>query len=146
AGECDLDDHCTGTSADCPADAKSPAGTTCTDDGNPCSLDECDGSSNACQHPAGHAGAVCRPAAGFCDVDETCTGSSTVCPADAFKSSSVVCRASAGECDLTDHCTGTSANCPADAKSPAGTACTDDGNPSSEERRGGRRKRCQRQA
>src|SRR5207253_535833 len=113
------------------ADARRAAGTACTADGNPCIRDECDGSSNDCQHPAGNSGAVCRPAAGFCDVDESCTGSSTVCPADVFKSSSTVCRASAGECDPAEHCTGTSATCPADAKEPAGTACTDDGNPCS---------------
>src|SRR5439155_22762545 len=102
--------------ASCPADAKEPAGTACTDDGNPCSRDECDGSNDDCQHPAGNAGAVCRAAAGDCDVDETCTGTSTACPPDDFTPATTVCRASAGECDPAEHCTGTSASCPADAK------------------------------
>ena len=39
-----------------------PAGTACASDGNPCTLDQCDGTSAACQHPAGNAGASCRAA------------------------------------------------------------------------------------
>jgi hypothetical protein len=128
AGECDQAENCTGTSATCPADVKKPLGTACTADSNPCTLDQCDGSSAACQHPAGNAGAVCRASAGVCDVAETCTGASTSCPADGFASSSTPCRAAAGECDQVDNCTGGSALCPADAKKPNGTACTDDGN------------------
>jgi hypothetical protein len=151
-------ENCTGSSADCPADAKKGAGTACTEDGNPCSRDECDGGSDACQHPAGNAGAVCRAVAGPCDVAEACTGASTACPGDDFKPASTVCRAAAGQCDLDDNCTGSSASCPPDAKStalcrpsagecdvaescngisndcpadgfkPATAACTDDGN------------------
>src|SRR5207253_7587214 len=97
-------------------------------DGNPCSVDECDGSSDTCQHPAGNAGATCRAAGGPCDDVETCTGTSTTCPADGFLSGFTICRASAGDCDPAEMCPGTGPNCPADAKSPAGTACTDDGN------------------
>src|SRR5207253_1406850 len=95
AGECDPRETCTGTSTAWPADAKTPAGTACTDDGNPCSTDECDGSSDACQHPAGNAGTVCRPAADICDAVETCTGTSTTCPADALQPGIAACRASA---------------------------------------------------
>src|SRR5439155_12847232 len=91
AGECDPAENCTGSSASCPEDAKYPASTPCTDDANPCSRDECDGTNDACQHPPGNAGAVCRPAAGPCDVDETCTGTSTTCPADVFEPASVEC-------------------------------------------------------
>src|SRR6059036_4343877 len=86
AGECDLPETCTGTSATCPADtgAVKAAGTACTDDGNPCTLDQCNGTSTSCQHPAGNAGTVCRSSAGVCDVAETCTGTSATCPADGF--------------------------------------------------------------
>src|SRR5207253_3209909 len=143
AGPCDVDENCTGTSTACPADAKTPAGTACTDDGNPCSTDECDGSSDACQHPAGNAGTVCRPAADICDDVETCTGTSTSCPADGFLPGFVTCRASAGECDPAEMCTGTGPSCPADAKSPAGTACTDDGNPCSTDQCDGSSNGCQ---
>jgi hypothetical protein len=128
AGECDVAESCTGSSASCPADAKVPGGTGCTPDGNPCSLDQCDGTNNGCQHPAGNAGALCRSAAGVCDVAETCTGASTSCPADGFDAVTV-CRSSAGECDLAEQCDGTGPDCPADAKAPGGTGCGSDGNP-----------------
>src|SRR6185369_12665149 len=113
--------------ANCPADAKVPASTSCTSDGNPCSLDECDGSSDACQHPAGNGGTVCRSSAGVCDNDETCTGASTTCPADAFEPSATVCRSSAGVCDVAENCTGSSAACPADAFQSSATVCRSSG-------------------
>jgi RHS repeat-associated protein len=125
AGECDAAETCTGTSATCPSDSKKPVGTPCTDDGNPCSLDQCDGTNVTCQHPAGNAGAVCRATAGDCDVAETCTGTSTTCPADGFKPSTTVCRASTNVCDPAESCTGTSAACPADGKIADGTSCND---------------------
>src|SRR5207245_1693198 len=105
--ECDLDDFCPGTGPNCSADAKESSGTACSDDGNPCTADQCNGTSDTCQHPAGNAGALCRPAAGLCDVDESCTGASTTCPADVFEPASMVCRASAGECDPAENCPGT---------------------------------------
>src|SRR5262249_1752594 len=100
AGECDIAEVCDGRSLDCPADAKQPSGTSCTSDGNPCTLDQCDGTNVTCQHPPGNAGVVCRPSAGVCDVAETCTGTSPQCPADAFASSATECRAAAGVCDV----------------------------------------------
>ena len=65
------------------------------------------------------ASTVCRGAAGICDVQETCTGSSAFCPGDSFQPNSTVCRASGGVCDLQETCTGSGASCPADAKSGA---------------------------
>jgi concanavalin A-like lectin/glucanase superfamily protein len=103
------------------------AGTTCVDDGNPCTVDQCDGS-GICAHVPGNAGTVCRPSAGPCDVAETCTGTSALCPADQFQPSSTVCRPSAGPCDVAETCTGTSPSCPADQKAPDGSPC-DDHNP-----------------
>src|SRR5690348_1596389 len=63
------------------------------------------------------AGTVCRSAAGVCDVDETCDGTSADCPADGFAASAAVCRSSAGSCDIAERCTGTDAACPPDMKS-----------------------------
>src|SRR5947199_2394183 len=78
AGECDLPETCTGSSATCPADGpRKASGTACTDDGNPCTLDQCDGTSTSCQHPAGNAATVCRAGAGECDDAATCAASST---------------------------------------------------------------------
>src|SRR5881397_4092004 len=82
---------------------------------------QCDWSSDVCSSDL-------RAAADACDVAETCTGSSSTCPADGLAASGTVCRAAVNECDLADTCTGTSISCPADAVQPAGTACTDDGN------------------
>jgi len=52
AGECDLAETCTGTSATCPANGFKPSST------------------------------VCRASRGGCDPAERCTGSSAACPAD----------------------------------------------------------------
>jgi len=67
-----------------------PAGTACTADANPCTLDQCDGT-GACGHPAGNAGAVCRPSADQCDATETCTGASTTCPPDGAVPNGTAC-------------------------------------------------------
>src|SRR5439155_18941783 len=75
-GACDIADSCTGSGPSCPVDAKKANGVGCSEDGNPCTTDLCDGSSNDCQHAPGNPGAVCRTAAGECDVPESCTGSS----------------------------------------------------------------------
>src|SRR5206468_365292 len=82
--DCDLAESCTGSSATCPVDAGKPAGTACTDDGNVCTTDVCNGTAGApaCIHPAGNAGTVCRAALNECDLAETCTGTSSACPAD----------------------------------------------------------------
>src|SRR5204863_259511 len=117
AGECDLDELCTGTSTTCPADTKKTNGTACTADTNPCTLDRCDGANVTCQHPAGNAGTVCRAAAGECDAAETCTGTSTVCPADTKKASGTACTADTNACTL-DQCDGTNVTC----QHPAGNA------------------------
>ena len=129
ANECDLAETCTGTSTSCPADTVKAAGTACTDDGNVCTADVCNGTvgAPACTHPAGNAGTICRTSAGVCDPAETCTGTTTTCPADAKSTAGTICRPSAGACDVAEMCDGTSNNCPADAKRPAGTVCGSSG-------------------
>src|SRR5256886_11956468 len=97
-------------------------------DGNPYTLQRLDGLSAACRHPAGNAGAVCRPTAGICDLAESCDGTSAACPPDGFAPSSFQCRAAAGACDGAEFCPGNGPTFPADSVRPAGTACPDDGN------------------
>src|SRR5438094_233548 len=156
---CDVAETCTGTSTTCPADVFQPSGTPCTDDGNPCTVDQCNGTSTTCQHTAGNAGAPCRAAAGECDAVETCTGTSTSCPSDVKKplgtpcttdsnpctvdqcngtsnscqhsagNPGAVCRAAVNGCDVAETCTGTSTGCPTDLFKSSTTPCTDDGNP-----------------
>src|SRR5207244_9494548 len=82
--------------------AKQPAGTACPDDGNPCTLDQCDGSSNSCQHPVGNAGAACPDDGDSCTTD-TCDGTNSTCqhpPGHA----GAVCRAAVNECDVAETC------------------------------------------
>ena len=123
ADVCDVAETCSGTSGSCPADAKQPSGTACTSDANPCTVDQCDGTSNACQHPAGNAGALCRGSGGACDPQETCTGTSTTCPADAKTPAGTVCRPPAGPCDVAESCDGVNDACPSDLFEPPTTEC-----------------------
>jgi hypothetical protein len=129
AGVCDAAEFCTGSSSVCPVtDAKQPAGTACPDDGNACTLDQCNGTSNTCQHPAGNAGAVCRAATNECDAAETCTGTSTTCPTDGVKPLGTACTDDGNSC-TNDTCNGNPNNPQCTHTTlAAGTACTDDGN------------------
>ena len=70
-------------------------------------------------------GSTCRPAAGPCDLAETCNGAVGTCPADTFAPLTTVCRtASPGElCDVPESCTGAGPACPVDGVQPAGTTC-----------------------
>jgi len=68
--------------------------------------------------------AVCRAPAGVCDVVEVCDGVSDACPADTFTPNGTECRGSAGECDVAESCTGGSAACPAAAFASDTTTCT----------------------
>jgi YVTN family beta-propeller protein len=79
-------------------------GTPCTSDGNPCSLDTCDGA-GACAHTAGNAGTTCRSATGQCDAAETCTGASTACPPDLHQPDGTGCS-DGDSCTNPDVCTG----------------------------------------
>jgi hypothetical protein len=125
-GECDLEESCTGAAGSCPPDAVKPVGTMCSDDGNACTTDQCDGTTKVCQHAAGNAGAVCRASTvcdaqtgtGCCDVAETCTGNSADCPPDSFAASTVECRKSTAPCDAPEFCTGVGSDCPADTFKP----------------------------
>jgi len=82
--------ECARTCNEAAANCFDPAGTACTSDVNPCTLDQCDGS-GGCAHPAGNAGALCRPAAGPCDLAESCTGTSATCPPDVGQPDTAPC-------------------------------------------------------
>src|SRR5439155_14732516 len=62
---------CTGVAGQaCPSDAKKANGAACTDDGNLCTTDTCNGTSVSCQHTVGSPLGVCltqtKSAAGTC--------------------------------------------------------------------------------
>src|SRR5262249_50588620 len=98
-------------------------GTCSVHAGNPCPgpdgdtncSESCNEAADNCTAPDPN-GTPCRPAAGPCDIAETCLNG--VCPADQFATSGV-CRASAGVCDVAESCNGSGPNGPADAKSTA---------------------------
>ena len=113
AGECDPAETCTGSSGECPDDAKSPSGTACSDDGNPCTTDLCDGIHAVCVHAPGNVGKVCRPSAGMCDPEETCTGQASRCPDDVKSPQGTMCgQAANGLCEVAALCTGNGPDCP----------------------------------
>ncbi|HEY3446479.1 MAG TPA: MYXO-CTERM sorting domain-containing protein, partial [Myxococcales bacterium] len=93
AGDCDLAESCTGSSASCPVDGFAPAGT------------------------------ACRVAAGDCDLAESCSGSSASCPVDGFVPAGTACRVAAGDCDLAESCSGAAKDCPPDSFLASGTLC-----------------------
>lgn len=79
-------------------------GTSCPNDGNPCTSDQCDGG-GSCVHPAGNAGVLCRADAGQCDVAEQCDGVNPSCPADGFQPNGTSCT-DGSVCTQTDQCNG----------------------------------------
>jgi cysteine-rich repeat protein len=124
AGVCDVAEACTGTSATCPADAKSTA--ACRPAAGVCDTGEtCDGSSNSCPGDVlVPASTTCRTTSGVCDVAENCTGISADCPANVVQPPGQSCGdASVNQCSGRDICDGTVACNPND--SVAGTACDD---------------------
>jgi len=73
-----------------PACTAEPAGDPCLDDGNPCSLDECDGS-GSCVHPTG--GSASCDDGDVCTTNDACTDgvcSGTVVPGSCIDA--VLCR------------------------------------------------------
>jgi hypothetical protein len=95
--------------------------TDCTPTDAACGVVAC--VNNACVVQPVGASTICRPAAGDCDVAESCDGINTTCPADGFSTASTICRAAAGDCDVAESCTGSTATCPADGFSTASTIC-----------------------
>jgi len=69
AGQCDVAENCAGSSANCPADAKKPAGTACDSFADTCSLaDTCD-SYGVCQNTGGGGD---TDGDGVCEADDNC--------------------------------------------------------------------------
>ncbi|MCX6709604.1 MAG: hypothetical protein NTV63_01450, partial [Candidatus Woesearchaeota archaeon] len=121
AGDCDVAEACTGSSAACPTDGVQPTTYVCRASAGVCDkMENCDGSSATCPTDTFQSHTtICKAAAGVCDVAEACTGSSAACPSDTFAPSTTRCRLSVGACDVDDYCSGSSATCSADLKSTA---------------------------
>jgi cysteine-rich repeat protein len=87
-------------SSTCQYEAK---GSPCPADDEVCTDDVCD-ATGTCTHPAGNAGAICRPDAGECDVAEQCDGSSPTCPADGFEPNGMACTDDGLYCSGDETC------------------------------------------
>lgn len=125
---CDIPEECTGSSGECPPDAKlTPADGPCRPSAGLCDFPEfCDGFSDFCPADAkAFRGAVCRAAAGACDQQEVCDGQSNDCPVDEKRAAGTVCRAAGlfSPCDIAEECDGTTDACPPDAVKPNGELC-----------------------
>jgi hypothetical protein len=94
-----------------------PAGTLCSDDGNGCTDDRCNGS-GACAHP--NNSAPCSDGL-FCNGADTCSGGSCAAHAGNPCSAGAECNRTCNE--AADHCA-----------APAGTGCSDDGNGCTDDR------------
>jgi len=107
----------------CPADTFQPATVECRPAAGVCDLAETCDGTSAACPADTKSTAVCRPAAGVCDVTESCDGVHDACPGDAVQPAGAVCRPAAGACDLAETCDGSSVACPPDAVHPAATTC-----------------------
>jgi cysteine-rich repeat protein len=110
---------CDETAAACDPDA---AGTTCFDDGNVCTTDQCDGA-GTCTHPPGPSGVPCPDDGNICTTDQ-CDGAG-VC-AHPPGPSGVTCPDDGNVCTL-DRCDG--AGVCAHPPGPSGIACPGDSSP-----------------
>ncbi|HZR84314.1 MAG TPA: S8 family serine peptidase [Candidatus Binatia bacterium] len=97
---CDGGGECADTCQEASDDCFSYGGTACTDDGEICTIDICNGA-GLCIHPAAHAGLVCRSSSDACDVAEECDGVLATCPPDTGLADSD----RDGLCDGLDPCT-----------------------------------------
>jgi cysteine-rich repeat protein len=105
AGICDAAETCTGTSTVCPANQFKSPSTPCTDDGNGCTNDLCNGS-GLCTHPSNSA--PCNDGI-FCNGPDTCNGGTcnlhagNPCPGpDGDNDCSETCNESLDNCTTND--------------------------------------------
>lgn len=106
--------------------ARAACGDGIVDGGEQCDFGLSNGASTSCcalDCTFRPSGSVCRPIGGPCDLPETCTGSSGVCPSNLYKPAGSACRAANGPCDETEYCTGLSTSCPANAFKNSSTLC-----------------------
>jgi hypothetical protein len=118
---CTLDNHCNDGHCVDGHCCDDPCGGTDPGDCQACAIDTGATADGTCTIL--DATYVCRPAAGPCDVDETCATGMSACPADTFLPNTEVCRPASGGCDLEETCTGTLPGCPEDIFVTSGTEC-----------------------
>ena len=98
SNECDLQETCTGSLATCPTDLKKMNGVACSDDGNACTKDECQG--GLCGHPPI---SPCCTLDSQCGDTDPCTGDT--CVANKCAHTNTCACQSDLECDDSNVCT-----------------------------------------
>jgi len=124
AGECDVAEQCTGSSAECPSDGFAPDTVECRPTFGVCDVHEmCTGNDARCPSDT-KSTAVCRGSAGDCDIAESCDGVNNDCPTDEIKPLDTVCAVESGVCDANDVCDGQTVVCN-EKYAPVDTSCSD---------------------
>ena len=127
-GDCDVQETCTGTNAECPVDVFKPANTTCRSALGACdAVETCTGYTPTCpnQNAPLPSSVMCREPSGECTLPTYCDGVSFGCAGVQYRNTT--CRRAENTCDVDERCTVGNANCPVDGFAPAGTACIIDG-------------------
>lgn len=107
---CSGGSECNATCNEANDNCFAPQNTGCTDDGNPCTADQCNGN-GTCAHAAGNPGQLCRASTAACDPAENCDGTHDACPTDVISQDAD----GDGTCDNVDNCTGLANNAQADS-------------------------------
>ncbi len=127
-GDCDVQESCSGVSAECPMDAFKPPNTTCRSALGSCDAPEtCTGYTPTCpnQNTPLPTSVMCREPSGECTLPTYCDGVSFGCAGVQYRNTT--CRLAENSCDVVDLCTVGNPSCPANAYAPAGTPCITDG-------------------
>ncbi len=149
-GECDAGENCVPATGLCEMLADPPVGSDCEEDGNLCTIEECDGQGNcmvvdqvSCPGPTGpcDSGTACNPSTGACDplpdpvAGTACERDGDLCTVDAcdgtglcLQVSVVTCAAPSSVCDGGEVCNPATGSCDALPETPAGTTCNLDSN------------------
>lgn len=85
-----------------------------------CAAPRCQGNGQCSTVPV-DSGVICRAAAGLCDVEERCSGTSTACPANLLRTT--VCGPAAFPCEADAVCDGVNPFCPLKPFRDAGSVC-----------------------
>lgn len=119
---CQQDFTCAGINNDNYCDARIPEANDC--ERSRCRPANAGADANGCVSSPLPTTELCRPAAGDCDVPETCDGTNLQCPFDAkLGPNDFPCRPGSGPCDRTEVCDGVNNDCPFDAVQPPTVTC-----------------------
>lgn len=148
-GECDAGEGCNPVTGLCEILVDPPSGSGCEDDGNLCTIEECDGLGNCvfvgnvfCPGPTGpcDGGSVCNSMTGACDElpdppgGTACDADNNQCTidqCDGFGScvfvGNVTCQAAIPPCEAGEVCDPPTGTCIAQPDPPLSTPCEADG-------------------